>query len=60
MAEKRPIKGPARKSIQVCAHWQGLGNPILMGILYAAPSRGKEVFSFEYDPAWLKSSYAQV
>lgn len=60
MAVKRHTKGPARKSIQVCAHWQGLENPILMGTLYAAPSRGKEVFSFEYDPAWLKSSHAQV
>ena len=29
-----------------------------MGTLYATPSRGKEVFSFEYDPAWLKSSHA--
>ncbi len=60
MAVKRHTKGPARKSIQVCAHWQGLENPIRMGTLYAAPSKGKEVFSFEYDPAWLKSSHAQV
>lgn len=60
MAVKRHTKGPARKSIQVCAHWQGLENPILMGTLYATPSRGKEIFSFEYDPAWLKSSHAQV
>ena len=38
MAVKRYTKGPARKSIQVCAHWQGLENPILMGTLYAASS----------------------
>jgi serine/threonine-protein kinase HipA len=57
MAVKRHTKDPARKSIQVRAHWQGLENPILMGTLYAAPSRGKEIFSFEYDPAWLKSSH---
>jgi serine/threonine-protein kinase HipA len=30
-----------------------------MGILYATPARGKEIFSFEYDPAWLKSGNAQ-
>lgn len=60
MAVKRQAKNPARKSIQVCAHWQGLENPVLMGTLYAAPSRGKEVFSFEYDSTWLKSEYAQV
>jgi serine/threonine-protein kinase HipA len=31
-----------------------------MGTLYASPSRGQEIFSFEYDPAWLKSSHAQM
>ena len=60
MAVKRHKKSPARKSIQVCAHWQGLENPILMGTLYAALSREKEVFSFEYDPAWLKCPFVQV
>lgn len=30
-----------------------------MGILYATPSRGKEIFSFEYDKAWLKDGRAQ-
>lgn len=58
--EKGQAKGMTRKSIQVCAHWQGLENPILMGTLYAAPSRGKEVFSFEYDSVWLRSPHAQV
>lgn len=56
MITKRQIQ----KSIQVCAHWQGMAEPVVMGMLYAAPSRGKEIFSFEYDPAWLKSSYALV
>ena len=55
MSAKRKIQ----KAIQVCAHWQGMESPILMGTLFAAPSRGKEVFSFEYDKVWLKSSYAQ-
>ncbi|MGB8352691.1 MAG: HipA domain-containing protein [Chthoniobacteraceae bacterium] len=49
-----------QKAIQVCAHWQGLAEPVFMGTLYAAPSRGKEIFSFEYDPAWLKSPHAQM
>lgn len=48
-----------QKSIQVCAHWQGMNDPVVMGTLFAAPARGKEIFSFEYDPAWLKSPYAQ-
>lgn len=48
-----------QKAIQVYAHWQGMEEPIFMGTLFAAPSRGKEIFSFEYDPAWLKTPYAQ-
>ncbi len=53
-------KRHTQKSIQVCAHWQGITEPVVMGTLYAALSRGKEVFSFEYDPEWLKSSQAQT
>jgi|JI10StandDraft_1071094.scaffolds.fasta_scaffold13808_14 serine/threonine-protein kinase HipA len=48
------------KAIQVCANWHGLAEPTLMGTLHIALSRGKEIFSFEYDPAWLKSSHAQM
>ncbi len=55
-----PPKNQMQKVIQVCAHWQGMNEPILMGRLFATPSRGKEVFSFEYDKAWLKSPYAQT
>ena len=54
MSAKRQIQ----KAIQVCAHWQGIAEPVVMGMLYAAPSRGKEIFSFEYDPVWLKSPHA--
>lgn len=53
-------KHQIQKSIQVCADWRGMAAPTLMGTLYATPSRGKEIFSFEYDPEWLKSSYAQA
>lgn len=31
-----------------------------MGVLTAERLRGKEIFSFEYDKKWLKSSYAQI
>lgn len=31
-----------------------------MGVLNATPSRGKEIFSFEYEKNWLKSSHAQI
>ena len=54
-----PAKRQTQKSIQVCAHWSGMVAPILMGTLFVSPSRGKEVFSFEYDKSWLKSPYAQ-
>jgi serine/threonine-protein kinase HipA len=30
-----------------------------MGTLFAAPARGKEIFSFEYDQSWLRSGQAQ-
>lgn len=51
------IKQP---SIEVHAHWVGLPEPILMGILYATNSRGKEIFSFEYDNDWLKRNQAHT
>lgn len=53
-------KRQTQKAIQVCAHWKGMDEPVVMGTLFTALSRGKEIFSFEYDKAWLKSSYAQV
>ena len=37
----------AQKEIMVYAHWEGMKNPILMGILQANATRGKEIFSFE-------------
>ncbi|MDG3584126.1 type II toxin-antitoxin system HipA family toxin [Galbibacter pacificus] len=49
-----------RKEIFVYAHWGGIEIPFLMGSLYATPSRGKEIFSFEYDKGWLQSDYAQI
>ncbi|MBW2465189.1 MAG: HipA domain-containing protein, partial [Deltaproteobacteria bacterium] len=45
----------AQRLIEVFADWSELGGPTLMGHLSAAPARGKEIFSFEYDEAWLAS-----
>jgi serine/threonine-protein kinase HipA len=44
-------------TIWVYAHWQGLQEPMLMGVLAATRSRGKEIFSFEYDSEWLKANH---
>jgi serine/threonine-protein kinase HipA len=34
--------------------------PILMGVLKAEFTRGKEIFSFSYSDNWLKTAYSQV
>lgn len=47
-----------QRHIEVYAHWASLSKPMLIGILYATASRGKEIFSFEYDHEWLKNNYA--
>ncbi len=49
----------AQKEIMVFAHWEGMENSMLMGILQATPTRGKEIFSFEYNSEWLNSGMAQ-
>lgn len=46
--------------ILVYADWDGLGGARLMGVLHAAGARGREVFSFEYDRAWLTDVEAQA
>lgn len=47
------------RKILVYAHWQGLENTALMGVLHATLSRGSEIFSFEYTKEWLDSGLAQ-
>jgi serine/threonine-protein kinase HipA len=47
------------KNILVYADWDGLKSPQFIGTLYASYSRGKEIFSFEYDKNWLQSSFVQ-
>jgi serine/threonine-protein kinase HipA len=49
-----------RRTVEVVADWVGLAEPLRMGRLHATPSRGKEIFSFEYDLAWLGSEHALV
>ena len=49
---------PERRTVEVCADWEGLGGPARMGLLHATPARGKEIFAFEYDPAWLDAGHA--
>ena len=39
--------------ILVYADWQGLQGPCYMGLLSAEQSKGRRVFSFEYDESWL-------
>jgi len=47
------------REILVYAHWQGMENPALMGVLHATLTRGSEIFSFEYTKDWLNSGFAQ-
>jgi len=49
----------SNKKILVYADWAGLTAPQFIGSLYSSYSRGKEIFSFEYDKNWLQSSFAQ-
>lgn len=53
------MKSAAQRSIEVWADWAGLGQPVQIGLLTATPSRGKEIFAFEYNAVWLKSGQAQ-
>ncbi|WP_320113233.1 type II toxin-antitoxin system HipA family toxin [Draconibacterium orientale] len=46
----------AKTDIYVYAHWKGLSDPQLIGILSAHAAKGRKAFSFEYDAAWLKSA----
>ena len=47
----------SNKQIEVWGDWQSLTKPRLIGRLNAHLSRGKEIFSFEYESTWLKSTY---
>lgn len=44
-----------KKDIYVFAHWLGMNEPELLGILSAHQAKGRKAFSFEYDKIWLQS-----
>ncbi|OHD77699.1 MAG: toxin HipA [Spirochaetes bacterium RIFOXYC1_FULL_54_7] len=46
--------------ILVFADWAGLDGPQLIGTLSASSQRGKELFSFEYDQAWMESEVCRT
>ena len=48
-----------QKSVLVYAHWLEFDNPTLIGTLFYSPIKGREVFSFEYDAAWLVQKGSQ-
>jgi serine/threonine-protein kinase HipA len=45
------------KTIEVWADFYFLTEPQKVGVLTASPSRGKEVFSFEYEKSWITGPY---
>ncbi len=44
-----------KKGIFVFAHWMGMPEPVLIGVLSAHQGKGRKSFSFEYDNKWLKN-----
>lgn len=46
-----------KTDIYVYAHWQGIPEPQIIGILSAHQAKGKKAFSFEYDKNWLKTEH---
>ena len=44
-----------KTDIYVYAHWIGMQEPKIIGVLSAQQAKGKKAFSFEYDKDWLKS-----
>lgn len=56
----RMAKQNNSRNISVYAHWSGMEDPLLMGVLHSDRLKGKEVFSFEYIDEWLKYGPAQL
>lgn len=61
-------KTDKKREVYVYADWHfdqlndqtGIETPVYMGVIHAELLRGKEIFSFEYDPNWLQSGQAQL
>jgi len=43
-----------KTDIYVFAHWLGMREPIMIGILSAHKAKGRKAFSFAYDKQWIK------
>jgi serine/threonine-protein kinase HipA len=41
-------------TVEVCIELERFGHPVLMGRLHRQQSGNGEIFSFEYDKAWLE------
>jgi serine/threonine-protein kinase HipA len=44
-----------KTEIHVYAHWKGMSEPKIIGILSAQQAKGKKAFGFEYDTTWLNT-----
>lgn len=44
-----------KTNIYVCAHWFGLTEPVLLGVLSGHQAKGRKAFRFEFDKNWLKN-----
>jgi serine/threonine-protein kinase HipA len=49
-----------RRTVEVWADWESLRGASKIGVLTAIPSRGKEVFAFEYERAWFEAKHSRV
>jgi len=57
-----------KRNLHVYADWHfgklndqlGMESPLYMGVLNSELLRGKEIFSFKYEPNWLQSGQAQL
>lgn len=46
-----------RQTVEVHGDWEALGGAARIGYLHAVVARGKLIFSFEYDEAWLSAGH---
>ena len=58
MQRRKVMNKKSQKNIEVYADWEGLTQPVHMGVLLAKPGRGKEIFSFEYSQDWLSGNFS--
>lgn len=49
-----------KTDIFVYAHWKGMRQPKLIGVLSAHAAKGKKAFSFDYDKHWIKSEHQRL